>query len=199
MPKILLTSFATWRSHQKSNSGDDLLELLLERISPVAAIDLELLRHLPVDIDLATKAVITTITKFSPRAIVCCGMAENSQNLAIEVQAFPPHTYSCDRESHPESPTDHPLTTTVDLEQITQGLVTTSLSDNAGKFVCEGLYYNVLSHLSQFSPPLPCIFVHVPLLTPENRLELTTEFGLILKNLANSDKIDRDHQKVLPI
>ena len=188
---ILLTSFDTWLPHQKSNASDDLLEL----ISPISTLDLVLLRHLPVDVDLATKAVIKAIIQSRPTAIVCCGMAENRDNLAIEVQAFPPHKSSSHLESHPPSP----LTTTVDLAQITQGLTTTTLSYDAGKFVCEGLYYKMLDYLGKFSPPFPCIFVHVPLLTPENQSVIMAEFSLILKNLANSDKINRDQQKVLYI
>ena len=203
MQKILITSFDTWLPHQKSNSADDLLKLLLEPslepslepllepflelMHPIPTLDLEPLRHLPVDINRSTKAVITAITKFSPRAIICCGMAENRKNLAIEVQAFPPFPSS--------SSLNKPLTTTVDLAQITQGLTTTTLSYDAGKFVCEGLYYEILRYLSKFSPPLPCIFIHVPPLTRENQSAIAAEFSLILKNLANSDKINRDQQK----
>ncbi len=189
--KILITSFTTWLPHQKSNSADDLLELIFS----LSTLDLVLLRHLPVDVDRATKQVIKTIAQSQPIALVCCGMAESRDNLAIEVQAFPPHKSSSHLESHPPSP----LTTTVELAQITQGLTTTTLSYDAGKFVCEGLYYKMLDYLGKFSPPFPCIFVHVPLLTPENQSVIMAEFSLILKNLANSDKINRDQQKVLYI
>lgn len=183
MQKILITSFQTWLPHQKSNAADDLLAL----IYPISTLDLVLLRHLPVDVDLATKAVIKAIIQSRPSALVCCGMAESRDSLAIEVQAFPISPAS--------SSLNKPLTTTVDLAQITQGLVTTTLSYDAGKFVCEGLYYEVLNYLGKLSPPLPCIFVHVPLITPENRSVITAEFSLILKNLANSDKISRDQQR----
>lgn len=189
--KILITSFTTWLPHQKSNSADDLLELIFS----LSTLDLVLLRHLPVDVDRATKQVIKAIAQSQPTALVCCGMAESRDNLAIEVQAFPPSKSSSHLESHPPSP----LTTTVELAQITQGLTTTTLSYDAGKFVCEGLYYKMLDYLGKFSPPLPCIFVHVPLLTPENQSVIMAEFSLILKNLANSDKINRDQQKVLYI
>lgn len=191
MPKLLITSFTTWLPHQKSNSADDLLEL----IHPISTLDLVLLRHLPVDINLATKEVIKAISQHQPSALVCCGMAESRDDLAIEVQAFAPHNYSSKRELDPNKP----LATIVDLPQITQGLVTTTLSYDAGKFVCEGLYYEVLSYLYQSSPPLPCIFVHVPRLTSENQLVITAEFSLILKNLANSDKINRDHYAISKI
>lgn len=184
MQKILLTSFKMWLPHQKSNASDDLLEL----IYPISTLDLVLLRHLPVDIDLAAKTVIKAIIQSRPTAIVCCGMAESRDSLAIEVQAFP-----ADKSSSP----NQPLTTIVDLAQITQGLVTTTLSYDAGKFVCEGLYYEILNYLGRFSLPLPCIFVHVPRLTPENQLVIMAEFSLILKNLDNSDKINRDQQRTL--
>jgi len=183
MQRILLTSFRTWLPHQKSNSSDD----LLAAIAPLFALDttceLVLWRHLPVDIALAAAEVKRAIAKVQPTALVCCGMAENRKGLAIEVQAFPVINPS---QPSPEPSQSKAILSTANIPQLSKGLVATTLSYNAGKFVCEGLYYEVLSYLTQSPHPLPCIFVHIPLLTPENQEAIMADFCSILKNLDNS-------------
>jgi pyroglutamyl-peptidase len=181
---LLLTSFDTWLHHQISNSSDDLLQLIHQQ-SPL---DLALVRRLPVETNLAAQRVIAEIEQFQPRGVVCCGMAADRPNLTIEIQAFSDSYFP----SAPASTLLAPQTSTADLTQVVAGLKTTTLSDDAGKFVCEGLYYAVLSHLRKSPKPIPCIFVHVPLLTPENQQEILTDFSLILNNLANSGKIKRE-------
>lgn len=165
MQKILLTSFTTWLPHQKSNSADDLLELLQRNPQP----SLYFLRKLPVNTNLAAQKVITAIEELQPQALICCGMAADRTHLTIETQAFSPDLTKV-------------FPSTADLSQIMVKLNTTTLSDEAGKFVCEGLYYEVLYYLQK--SPIPCIFVHVPLLTPQNQLEILTDFNQILCNLS---------------
>ena len=75
------------------------------------------------------------------------------------------------------------LYTSVDLEKLVSNLSITKKSDNAGKFVCEGLYYQVLKHLQKFQPHSKCIFIHVPVLTDNNCQQIITDFNSILKNL----------------
>jgi len=182
MSAILLTSFNTWLPHQQSNSSDDLLELVYQQ----STLDLVLVRRLPVETNLAAQQVITAIDQLQPSAIVCCGMAANRTNLTIEIQAFPDSYFP----PAPGGTTPVPLPSTADLSQVMTGLKTTTLSDHAGKFVCEGLYYAALSHLRKSLKPIPCIFVHVPLFTPENQQEILIEFISILNNLVNSGKIN---------
>lgn len=172
MQKILLTSFTTWLPHQKSNSADDLLGLV-DRIPQLSSLNLCLLRKLPVNTTLAAQQVITAIEELQPQALICCGMAADRTHLTIETQAFSPQS---------NLTTAKPLTSTADLTQIMAELKTTTLSDEAGKFVCEGLYYEVLHYLQK--SPIPCIFVHVPLLTPHNQPEILTDFTQILHNLS---------------
>ncbi len=169
MQKILLTSFTTWLPHQKSNSADDLLGLLTE-IPQLSSLNLCLLRKLPVNTTLAAEKVITAIEELQPQALICCGMAADRTHLTIETQAFSPDLTKI-------------LTSTADLPQIMAKLKTTTLSDEAGKFVCEGLYHKVLHYLQK--SPIPCIFIHIPLLTSHNQLEILTDFTQILHNLRN--------------
>jgi pyroglutamyl-peptidase len=44
------------------------------------------LRQLPVDIELASKSVISKIAELQPDIIICCGMAESRSQLTIEAK-----------------------------------------------------------------------------------------------------------------
>ena len=147
-PKILLTSFQTWLPHQTSNSSDDLLAKI-QKLDYSSYISLSFLRNIPVDIELASQRVISEIECLQPDVIICCGMAEKRDKLTIESNA------SCQNEC---------LYTAVNLTELTKKLMVTEISHNAGKFVCEGLYFQVLKYLKSLNRNVCCIFVHVPLL-----------------------------------
>ncbi len=110
--------------------------------------------------------MIATIKKIQPQGIICCGMAEYRGRLTIESSATFERNY---------------LQTKVDLEFLISQLSHTKISHDAGKFVCEGLYYQVLKYLEQSQILTPCIFVHVPVLTPENKRIIVQDFDIILK------------------
>lgn len=165
--KILLTSFDTWLPHQKSNSSDDLLaQISLDKSLPYS---LAFLRKLPVDSELAPNWTIAKINQFQPDIIICCGMAESREKLTIESCAC------CDRDL---------LKTAVNLEQLVADLPTIKISHDAGKFVCEALYYGVLKHISDSQIATQCVFVHVPILNTENADEIVACFLLIMHGLA---------------
>ena len=149
--KLLLTSFQTWLPHQISNSSDDLLETIQKR--RFAEDSLFFLRKLPVDIELASGQVIEKIKAIKPTAIVCCGMAESREKLTVESNAV------C---------RENCIFTMVDLNKMITCLADTEVSHNAGKFVCEGLYYEILKYTQANALNIPCIFIHVPVLNARN-------------------------------
>ncbi len=163
--KILLTSFQTWLPHQKSNTSDDLLEIFQKKF--VDNTSFFWLRKLPVDTPQASILTINKIEEIRPNVVICCGMAESRPQLTIESGA------SCGEKL---------LSTSVDLEALVTKLTYTEISQDAGKFVCEGLYYNVLQHLKIRQFNCPAIFVHVPLLTEENASQIKEDFRLILQS-----------------
>ncbi|HEY9693320.1 MAG TPA: peptidase C15 [Oculatellaceae cyanobacterium] len=173
--KILLTSFDTWLPHHTSNSSDDLLEELSK--IDFLPYSLSFLRQLPVNIEKASSLVIDKIHQLQPDVVVCCGMAEKNIKLTIESQATFQQSI---------------LKTTVDLENLLLDLSDTTISNDAGKFVCEGLYYSVLQELqtqqlaskSINKNKKNCVFVHVPILTPYNLPVIVEDFRLILQKLA---------------
>ncbi len=206
--KILLTSFQTWLPHQASNASDDLLEEIakLDTLSP----SLIFLRQLPVDVSQATSQVITQMKELQPDAIICCGMAERRPKLTVESCATYRNALHRIRLYHyclsvfqrfklksfeeflqslfgiSDRFDSILLKTTVNLENLLAGLSGTEISHDAGKFVCEGLYYEVLKYLREHNLNTPCIFVHVPVLTPDNLSVVVSDFRLIVDKMLSS-------------
>lgn len=168
MSHILLTSFQTWLPHQQSNSSDDLLEEVAKLESFPHS--LTFLRHLPVDIAQASERAIAKINELQPDIIICCGMAESRRQLSVESNA---------------SQGDTVLKTLVDLERLLDSSIGTTISHNAGKFVCEGLYYSVLNHLQKNELKKHGLFVHVPVLTRNNMAEVLTDVELMMNRLTS--------------
>lgn len=165
--KILLTSFTTWRPHQKSNSSDDLLIEVAKDNSLSAS--LTFLRQLPVDIEQASSQAIEQVNILNPDLIICCGMADKRSILTIESNA----------RLH-----DRLIETSVDIQKLIIGLNDIGISHDAGKFVCEGLYYYILKYLRDRQLKLPCIFVHVPVLSPQNLPHIKASFIEIIHRLT---------------
>jgi pyroglutamyl-peptidase len=205
--KILLTSFQTWLPHQISNSSDDLLEKIaqLDTLSP----SLSFLRELPVDVAEASRRVIAKIEELQPDSIICCGMAERRSTLTVEscatcrdalprirlynhclsickslrlkgLQDFLPSLFGIN-----DKPDSILIKTWVELEKLLAETAGTEISHDAGKFVCEGLYYEVLKYLRKHNLNSSCIFVHVPVLTPENSPSIVADFQMIIDKIAS--------------
>ncbi len=168
MQKILLTSFETWLPHQKSNSSDDLLGEVAKLDS--LSYSLTFLRHLPVDVPQASDRAIAKINELQPDIIICCGMAESRRQLSVESNANCGETM---------------LKTPLELDRLLDGSVGTTISHDAGKFVCEGLYYSVLNHLQKNEMKRHGLFVHVPVLTRNNVAGILADFELIMQRLAS--------------
>jgi pyroglutamyl-peptidase len=163
----LLTSFRTWQEHQRSNASDDLLSQMLERVEPTS--QLHLLRQLPVDFQLAPELVIAQINQLQPEWVLCCGMAESRTRLSLEARAIAGN---------------QTLTTTVNLDALVYQLEMTEISEDAGRYVCNYLYYRVLQHLHRQDYPCQCIFVHVPILTTQNRESVLADFLVLLHRIG---------------
>lgn len=173
--KLLVTSFQTWLPHQTSNSSDDLLEIIESKQDIFNY--LYFLRRLPVDTQIATNQVIETIKVIKPQGIICCGMAESRELLTIESNAI------CG---------ENCIFTPVNLDSLLASLIYTKISHDAGKFVCEGLYYQVLKYVENQNLNIPCIFVHVPILEQDNIDKIQQDFTAIV------DFMQSNCMKILP-
>ncbi|MEM9216930.1 MAG: peptidase C15 [Cyanobacteria bacterium P01_F01_bin.150] len=161
-PTLLVTSFRTWKPEQGSNSSDD---LLADVSSYCHSSHLKLLRQIPVDFQLAPERVIKAIQSHAPAAIICCGMGEMRSHLCVE-----------DRATH-----DSLIRYTgVNVNHLVSGLSMTRISHDAGQFVCNRLYFEVLDYIQHQDTTCPCVFVHVPVLTDANRKAIVADFQDIL-------------------
>jgi pyroglutamyl-peptidase len=167
--KILLTSFSTWLEHQKSNSSDDLLQAISDRVN----YNCHYLHSIPVDFELAPKVTIAKIQAIQPDVIICCGMAESRQNLSIE--------------SNGKFQSEI-LRSCLNLDSLLEGTIATEISHDAGNFVCNYLYYSILKYLEIHQLNQPCVFVHVPVLTSANLDLIVSDFLCILDRIANCDR-----------
>ena len=163
MKKILLTSFQTWMSHQHSNSSDDLLAGIQEE--NFTGLELIFLRQLPVDTQKASQQAIALLQDVKCDRVVCCGMAESRSTLTVESNARKEKEF---------------LKTAIDLPNLVSQLKTTKISHDAGQFVCEGLYFEILNYLQSSHSSCQCLFVHVPILTKTNEREIFADFKTIL-------------------
>ncbi|WP_353259845.1 peptidase C15 [Prochlorothrix hollandica] len=166
-PSLLLTSFDVWLAHHITNSSDDLLEHLhhTQGLPPQC----HLLRRLPVAVAPALAQVQAAILAHRPRWVVCCGMAESRSRLELERQGVRG---------------DRVLHTSLDLPRLSQGLAHTAISDDAGRFVCNDLYFSVLDWLQRDGLATQGLFVHVPPLTAETRSAIVGDFRTVLDRLA---------------
>jgi pyroglutamyl-peptidase len=163
---FLVTTFDVWEPHHRSNASDDLV---------AAAIDADLmpahthyLRHLPVDVDLAPQSVVAAISEINPSYVICLGMAESRVYLELE-------SNGCRQGDS--------LYTSFDLESLIQPLGMTQISHDAGQFVCNHLYYSVLSYIQTHRLPCQCLFIHVPLLHSHTLSPILNDFSTILRTI----------------
>jgi pyroglutamyl-peptidase len=168
--RFLLTSFDTWLDEQSSNASDDLLAELLRRC--LLGDNVLLLRRLLVDTTIATQQVIAAIDRWQPDVVMCCGMASDRPQLSLE-------STGKDKECNCV------YTTSLDLEQLCRELTMTTISDDAGSFVCNDLYCAVLKYLSDRCAATQCLFLHVPPLTPDNTEHLIADCTIILQRLGH--------------
>jgi pyroglutamyl-peptidase len=167
--KILLTSFRPWLEHHVSNASDDLLQHLATEDIDFAA--LIFLRQLPVDTAIAWAKVRAAIAHHQPDVVLCCGMAETRDRLTVESQALS---------------MGQRYQTNLDLAALTQTLTFTDISDDAGKFVCEGLYFQVLKYLEDHQLSMAGLFLHIPLITAKNQALIFQDVRKILHYLTQS-------------
>ncbi len=164
--RLLITSFAPWLAHQPANSSDQLLVELAQMpdFSPALANSVAMFRQLPVNLPVARSLTIAKFQQLRPQILLCCGMAESRQKLSLEAEAVWG---------------DSVLRTGLDVEQLASSLPDTVVSHDAGRFVCNSLYHAMLNYVSSY-PDCHALFLHVPLLTAQNRSSLVQEFRALV-------------------
>ncbi|MEL6552845.1 MAG: peptidase C15 [Cyanobacteria bacterium J06621_11] len=166
---ILITSFQAWRSHQPSNSSDDLIaELKSQNRLPT---DIVWIRNVPVSFELAPIRVVNALYRWQPRAVLCCGMAEKRGLLSIEQQA---------------KQGDRTLLTSADIPRLLQKTQLSEISYDAGDYVCNHLYYQVLESIYKYKITATALFIHVPILREESKKIIIEDFYNLLITLSKN-------------
>lgn len=128
---------------------------------------------LPVEYEQAAARLLAEVERIDPAAVLMFGLAGNTQYLRLErfgrnrcTSAAPDNAGI--RRVGLDAVEDAPETLETgfdlaalrdDLAPIVPGIV---ISDDAGGYVCNDLYYRVLLGLSARRPTVPALFVHVP-------------------------------------
>lgn len=171
---ILITSFRPWRVRQRTNSSHDLVaELYASNRLPA---DTVWLPQVPVSFELAPMRVINEIGRLRPRVVICCGMAEKRAVLSIERQAKRP--------THLAESLPLRLQSSVKIPALLAGTRLTEMSDDAGSYVCNHLYYSVLRFIDQVDWQSGVIFIHVPRLHAHNKRLILDDFTNIAAKLS---------------
>ncbi|MEL7510757.1 MAG: peptidase C15 [Cyanobacteria bacterium J06554_3] len=159
---LLITSFQPWRAHQLSNTSDDLIAALQQRNQlPTNSF---WVRNVPVNFETASIPVLNAIQQWRPHTVVCCGMAEKRAQLSLEKFA---------RQG------GRTLETGLSLQSLLLGTQLSEVSFDAGAYVCNHLYYQILNALQTKKLKTQALFIHVPMLTPENRRWIAEDFAAI--------------------
>lgn len=155
--------------------------------------DITIERHrLPVSFRRSVDTALETIGERNPHLIICLGQAAGRASINLERVAInAAHTVSRDADGY--SPKNMPLDaegpaaclTSLPVDDISESLRATGLpcfvSNSAGTYVCNCLYYHLLRTLSK----IPVLFVHLPL-TPAQAASRTSSTPSLSSRTAAS-------------
>ena len=141
---LLITSFQPWRAHQRSNTSDDLIAALQQKNQLPA--NSFWVRNVPVNFETASIRVLSAIQQWHPHTVVCCGMAEKRVQLSLEKFA---------RQG------GQTLETGLNLQSLLTGTQLSEVSVDAGAYVCNHLYYQILNAIRTKKSKTQALFIHV--------------------------------------
>lgn len=179
---MLLTTFAPWRAHQRSNAADDLVAHL-QGAGGIPA-GTTVMRHIPVSFDLAPIRVLAKVVELRPAVVVCCGMAEGRSQLHLE-------RYGRQQ--------DHVLASGLPLESLVADTHLSGISEDAGTYVCNHLYFRLLGAIDRHRWLIQALFVHIPPLTPATQPLLAADLALMLHRLKQISWQDETRLNLAPV
>lgn len=148
-------------------------------------------RVLDVSFARAAQQLAQAVLATQPVALLHFGVAAGSTEIRLESQAVnriaadrpdsdgvnpadtgPADTSPAEPCVDPQHPLDAALAPWLDLPSLAERLnrrgLPTQISADAGRYVCNALYFSSLAAQSQAETPRPCLFVHVPLIDGEH-------------------------------
>jgi pyroglutamyl-peptidase len=163
---ILLTGFTPFQGVEVNPS-----QFIIERSEREDV----LARLLLTEYDAAGAEIVRLLNKTNPDAVVCLGVAQTRETICLERIALnlddtlTPDNTSVVRSGQPIVP-DAPLAyaSTLPLEAMRDAIaakdIPVSISNHAGAFVCNHVFYVTRHALQMSGSSIPCGFVHVPAL-----------------------------------
>lgn len=164
---ILVTAFGPFAGRSENASTLALRELK-RRIPGLRT------RVLPVDAVIAPSRLKQAIRTIRPDALVMLGEAAGSKSIRLETTAWNEQDFRIpdiagriipSRPIQRDGPPS--LASTLPLAQIHTALDSAghpaSMSDNPGRYLCNQLFYQAVSHLTAHDIHIPAGFIHLPL------------------------------------
>ncbi len=148
---------------------------------------------LPVEYYKSVDAVINTINSFEPDVVLSVGQAGgrtcvNFENVAVNIADSDTadnagvilHTVNC--KNGPDR-----LYSTLPLTEMAKAVNSmgfpVKISQNAGRFVCNHVFYGVLNYISDNKPDIIAGFAHVPYI-PEQTVKMPDRPSMSLENIT---------------
>jgi len=156
------------------------------------------MRQVPVSFDLAPIRVESEIRRSRPRTVICCGMAEKRTRLSVERLArryVDRENYrSAHLSAHLENqvsnavrPAANILQTSVNVERAIAGTVLSEISEDAGTYVCNHLYYSVLDLVEKVDWEMSGVFIHIPVLNSDNQTVILQDFVKVIDKISDDN------------
>lgn len=167
--RILLTGFTTFGDHTE-NPSQHIVEALADRSIDGLEIVAEVL---PVEYQAAGERIRQLIDTLQPEAIVSLGLAAgcdaiNLERVALNVDDAALADNAGDLASGRMIALDGPAAywSSLPLEAMQRSLqahgIPVRISNHAGTYVCNHLFYAARHAIEQSATPIPCGFIHVP-------------------------------------
>ncbi len=150
---------------------------------------------IPTEYYTSVKTAVSAIERFSPDVVICVGQAGgrasvNIERIAVNIADSDHadnagvclHTVNC-----PNGP--EKLCTLLPVQNMADAINSVGLpalvSDNAGRFVCNHLFYGLLKYVSDNKLPINVGFIHVPFV-PEQTISRPNVPSMSLTNISDS-------------
>ncbi|MFP4322613.1 MAG: pyroglutamyl-peptidase I [Anaerolineales bacterium] len=166
---ILITAFDPFGDLSENAS-----QRVLETLDGLAGLVTEVL---PTAFSAATERVLGLIDTHQPAAVVCLGVAEKSSALRLERVALnlddariPDNHGAQPRGSQIDPAAPPAYWATLPIEDMHAALIAAGvpgeISNHAGTFVCNHVFFAVQHYLTLTAPATPAGFIHVPGIRP---------------------------------
>lgn len=177
MLRALVTGFEAFGGDSVNPSADLALGL---HGTTVASFQIEG-RVLPVEYRASVELLRDWLRELRPAVVICTGLAASAQRIRIERTAhneddspFPDNAGEV-RQSRRIGDGPPTLTATLPVNEIVRECasrhIPAEISDDAGRYVCNHVFYSLIHELAQHTARIPAGFIHVPSFLPGQTLK----------------------------